>query len=85
MLLWEEEKTQPISSVLKKAERPEIVMGMIGPEGGFSKDEVERLKKGGFVSVSLGRRVLRAETAAIIFVGIIQYEIGDMGLLYNPQ
>ena len=37
----------------------------IGPEGGFSKSEVENMKKAGFNFVSLGSRILRAETAAI--------------------
>ena len=57
-----------------------MVMGIVGPEGGFTKKEAERLKKEGFIPVSLGRRILRAETAAILFVGIVQYEHGDMGL-----
>jgi 16S rRNA (uracil1498-N3)-methyltransferase len=38
---------------------------VIGPEGGFSKDEVEYLNNNGFVSVRLGKRILRAETASM--------------------
>jgi len=80
ILLWEEEKNQSIKYVLKQAENPKMVMGIVGPEGGFTEKEAERLKKEGFIPVSLGRRILRAETAAILFVGIVQYEHGDMGL-----
>ena len=54
---------------------------MVGPEGGFSKGEVELASKWGFTSVSLGQRILRAETAAITMVAVIQYEWGDLGLL----
>ncbi|WP_294521931.1 16S rRNA (uracil(1498)-N(3))-methyltransferase [uncultured Anaerovibrio sp.] len=52
---------------------------VIGPEGGFSLDEVAYAKALGIPSVSLGTRILRAETAAIAAVTIIQYEAGDLG------
>jgi 16S rRNA (uracil1498-N3)-methyltransferase len=52
---------------------------MVGPEGGFTKDEIEISIKMGFVPVSLGKRILRAETASIVALGIIQYELGDLG------
>ncbi len=52
---------------------------VIGPEGGFSLDEAEYAKKLGIPSVSLGNRILRAETAAISAMSIIQYEKGDLG------
>jgi len=39
---------------------------LIGPEGGFSKDETARLKEHNFISIKLNKRVLRAETAAIV-------------------
>ena len=44
---------------------------MIGPEGGFSSKEIEFLKAEGFASVSLGRNILRAETAAIYVLSVI--------------
>ena len=54
---------------------------LIGPEGGFSPDELVEAKAAGFQSVSLGRRVLRTETAAIVAISLLQYELGDLGLL----
>ena len=42
---------------------------LIGPEGGFSEKETEFLKENDFTSVSLGKRILRAETAAIVAAG----------------
>jgi 16S rRNA U1498 N3-methylase RsmE len=52
---------------------------MIGPEGGFTEEEVKLAMKEGFVPVKLGQRILRTETAAITLIGILQYELGDLG------
>jgi 16S rRNA (uracil1498-N3)-methyltransferase len=52
---------------------------MIGPEGGFTEEEVRLAKKKGFIPVKLGQRILRTETAAITLIGILQYELGDLG------
>jgi 16S rRNA (uracil1498-N3)-methyltransferase len=51
----------------------------IGPEGGFSPEEVQRLKESGAIFASLGPRILRAETAAIIATALLMYELGDLG------
>lgn len=51
---------------------------IIGPEGGFSEEEVKKLKKHNAKVVNLGRRILRTETAAIVLTALIQYEIGDL-------
>lgn len=52
---------------------------LIGPEGGFSKEETESAVEKGFIEVSLGPRILRTETAPLTALSIIQYELGDMG------
>ena len=49
------------------------IMFVIGPEGGFSQTEEEYLLNNGFKSVSLGKRVMRVETAAIYVASIINY------------
>jgi 16S rRNA (uracil1498-N3)-methyltransferase len=51
---------------------------IIGPEGGFTKKEVDCAKEKGFVAVSLGKRILRAETASISAVALVQFLFGDM-------
>ena len=51
---------------------------LIGPEGGFSEEEIEKAKFLGFDSISLGRRILRTETAAITTLSIIMYEMGEL-------
>lgn len=43
---------------------------LVGPEGGFEEEELDRLVEAGFECVNLGPRILRAETAAILAVGL---------------
>lgn len=58
--------------------RIEKIVGLIGPEGGFSDEEMDLAEEAGFIPVSLGRRILRAETAAITFLSVLQYEMGTL-------
>ncbi|MBI3378386.1 MAG: 16S rRNA (uracil(1498)-N(3))-methyltransferase [Nitrospirae bacterium] len=51
---------------------------LVGPEGGFSKEEVSLAVSKGLITVSLGKRILRAETAAISAVALIQFLLGDI-------
>jgi 16S rRNA (uracil1498-N3)-methyltransferase len=46
---------------------------VIGPEGGITHTEIARATESGLIVASLGRRILRAETAAIVAIGIVQY------------
>ena len=50
----------------------------IGPEGGFSEGEVRLAESKGLIVTTLGKRILRAETAAITGVSLIQYLFGDL-------
>lgn len=59
-------------------DRPTVSL-FIGPEGGYSRREVELARRHGAVIVSLGRRILRAETAGIFSVAAVLYELGDLG------
>ena len=49
----------------------------IGPEGGFSQDEVLLLKKQNCTNIQLGTRILRTETAPLAIIAILQYKYGD--------
>lgn len=51
----------------------------IGPEGGFSEDEVEMARSFGVARVSLGNRILRTETAGLVLVSLVLYELGELG------
>ncbi len=51
---------------------------MIGPEGGFSPEEVKVLQDNNIQLVTLGKRILRTETAAMATLSMVMYEIGDI-------
>ena len=57
--------------MLGEALRPGSVTVVIGPEGGFSEEEVQALEDAGFETVSFGSRILRAETAAVYALSVI--------------
>ncbi len=80
-IFWEEEERCSLGQVLADKARAREVYVLMGPEGGFTKAEVEQAAAAGFQSISLGRRILRTETATIIAIGLLQYELGDLGLL----
>ena len=79
VVLWEEEESMGLKGLLKEFAKRERVIGMVGPEGGFSMEEIRMTRKEGFIPVSVGSRVLRAETAAMTLVALVQYEWGDLG------
>jgi 16S rRNA (uracil1498-N3)-methyltransferase len=75
---WEEEQ-----SVLPEADRHGRVPGdifiILGPEGGLTSEEIALARQAGFKSVSLGPRILRAETATLAACTLVQHLYGDMG------
>ncbi len=60
----------------KEAEKIKSIGIIIGPEGGFSKEEVDILVEAGATPVSLGPRILRTETASVYTLSIVGYELG---------
>jgi 16S rRNA (uracil1498-N3)-methyltransferase len=60
---------------------PKSVFVLTGPEGGLTDTEIDRLKAAGFAAVSLGPRILRAETAAVVACTLAQHRYGDLGAL----
>ena len=78
LILWEREGGQ-LKKVLERSKEKTRIFFIIGPEGGFSQEEVEEAKRAGFIPVTLGRRILRAETASLCLLSILQYEQGDIG------
>ena len=68
---------QPLSSAIPAIleQHPERVDVLIGPVGDFSPEETALLAEAGAVSVSLGKTVLRSETAALYALSIVRYEI----------
>ena len=80
LFCWEEEEKENLRQALEAKGKARQACVLIGPEGGFSAKEAEEAASAGFQSISLGGRILRTETAAIVVVGLIQYELGDLGL-----
>ncbi len=76
---WENE-LQPINDTLPKPDRQiNNIFALMGPEGGFTSQEIESARARGFVTAALGPRILRAETATIAACVLLQYFYGDMG------
>ena len=54
------------------------VTALVGPKGGWQDSEIELAIQSGFTPIKLGRRIMRAETAAIAFAALLQYHFGDL-------
>jgi len=61
------------------AEAVGSVTALVGPEGGWEDEEIELAVSKGFSNVTLGGRILRAETAAIAIAALVQNRFGDLG------
>jgi len=81
MIFWEEESRQGLKELLKKSSDTRVFSIIVGPEGGLTPEEVEAAKASGFVSVSLGKQILKLETAAVAILAILQYEVGLFGIV----
>ena len=79
IIFWEEEKKQQLGNVLRQNSSRNPMLFLVGPEGGFSKGEVELAVQNGFISVALGKAILRTETVGIAILSILQYEAGAFG------
>lgn len=66
--------TKNIKKVLQKNNKCVKILLVVGPEGGFDQNEEEYLIRNGFISISLGNNVLRAETAPVVALSMINYE-----------
>lgn len=75
---WELERSRGIRDVLREVPDARDVVIFIGPEGGFSRDEVGQAVACGAVTCGLGPRILRTETAGLVVASIILYEAGEM-------
>jgi 16S rRNA (uracil1498-N3)-methyltransferase len=66
-------------SVDPNMKKPFKIIILLGPEGGFSQSEIDHAISSGYINVSLGPRILKAETAAVVATVLIQHAYGDMG------
>lgn len=74
LVAYENEEKTNIKEVLQQNPDAKKIAIIIGPEGGISKEEVESLVSNGTKEVSLGKRILRTETASISMLSMIMYQ-----------
>lgn len=79
LLFWESEALHGLAQLREEKAHVDSLLLVIGPEGGFSAEEVSEATRNGFRSVHLGRRILRTETAALAALSLAQFLWGDMG------
>lgn len=85
LLCYEQEHGAQLRDAIKPfmgkltPEQTASIMVIVGPEGGFAEQEVRDAEAAGAVSIGLGRRILRTETAAMAALTCIMYESGEMG------
>lgn len=83
ILLYEHEDNNGLKQILNE-NRAEILAGsqlflIIGPEGGFSPEEIAAACEQGVLVAGLGPRILRTETAGLVAASIVLYELADLG------
>ncbi|MGB9612917.1 MAG: 16S rRNA (uracil(1498)-N(3))-methyltransferase [Candidatus Margulisiibacteriota bacterium] len=86
LIPWELEKEKTLKQVLKNflipqssnlqipISRSSNILILVGPEGGFAQKEIDLAKEAGFISISLGKRILRTETAGLMILSALIYE-----------
>ena len=77
LIFWEMEKNKGMRDINPEA-RPGSASVLIGPEGGFTDQEVETARSYGFLSLGLGPRIFRAETAPLVVLSLLQGKWGDI-------
>jgi 16S rRNA (uracil1498-N3)-methyltransferase len=80
LIPWEGEQSTSLRQAvagLQNISSPTLAV-FIGPEGGFSSEEIEAARMAEFQPVTLGRRILRMETAAVVAAALILYELEGM-------
>jgi 16S rRNA (uracil1498-N3)-methyltransferase len=77
VVLWEQEKNNTLTG-LPDIHNMDSLLVIIGPEGGFATEEIDTCIDAGFIPVSMGSRTLRAETAALSIMAIVQFLAGNL-------
>ncbi|MDD6571830.1 MAG: 16S rRNA (uracil(1498)-N(3))-methyltransferase [Thermoflexaceae bacterium] len=63
--------------IISEIQKGESIAVLIGPEGGFDPEEVEIAEKSGFHPVTLGKRILRTETAGLMMLSVLMYNLEE--------
>lgn len=79
LFFFEGAGTVPVAAAPEPPTPPATAAVIVGPEGGFSRDEVACARDAGFLVLGIGPRVLRTETAALVAMALVQARWGDLG------
>ena len=78
-MMFSEREGRSLSTTKNEVSSPvKRIVALVGPEGGWSDEEIELARDSGWKIVTVGGRTLRAETAAIVVVGLLQHLFGDL-------
>jgi len=85
IIFWEEERQRDLKTILHDTEWNDVRAFhiVVGPEGGFSRQEVEKARMFSFLPATLGSYILRTETASLTVLSILQYERGVFGTAHE--
>jgi 16S rRNA (uracil1498-N3)-methyltransferase len=78
LILSERSTGQSLASIALPAVNEGEIALVVGPEGGWRKEELLRAEECGFIPISLGARILRAETASLTTLSILQSRLGEL-------
>lgn len=80
IVFWENEACAlDAANLPSRGKAIQRIFAVLGPEGGFSEQEIEAARDDGFITAGLGPRILRAETAAVAAATLLQFLYGDLG------
>lgn len=79
IILSERSRNLPVITVPLPTGPEQTVVILIGPEGGWDPEELHLAAAAGFQAATIGTRILRAETAAIAAISIVQSRLGELG------
>ena len=78
MMFAERQGASLLEVLIDGKDQPRTVTALTGPEGGWADDETDQASVAGWKIVTLGGRILRAETAAIVAATLLQHRFGDL-------
>jgi 16S rRNA (uracil1498-N3)-methyltransferase len=78
IIFWEKETDRSLQQIFDTHRAPKALLLAIGPEGGFATEEAKAAASKNFLTVQIGRRILRAETAALAALALAQHLWGDL-------
>ncbi len=78
LIAWEGNDGNSLANLLGESAVHQVAL-LIGPEGGFSPDEIRQARASGWDAFTMGKRILRMETAAVVASALILYQLNDMG------